>query len=130
MKGYFDAPEQTREAIDADGWLHTGDLGRLSSDGFLYIIDRMKAMLKIDGFRISHEVMKIEQLSDDDMRAMLDEDLIRAHKMRGMSPDRPVLRGTAQNPLDQAAQPVADQNRSGHVLELFNQLLFLVIRQG
>jgi pyruvate-ferredoxin/flavodoxin oxidoreductase len=51
-----------------------------------------------DGFRSSHEVMKIEQLTEDDMRAMINDELIRAHRSRAMSPDRPVLRGTAQNP--------------------------------
>ncbi|MBI5475464.1 MAG: pyruvate:ferredoxin (flavodoxin) oxidoreductase [Ignavibacteriales bacterium] len=51
-----------------------------------------------DGFRSSHEVMKMEQLTDEDMRAMLSDELIREHRSRAMSPDRPVLRGTAQNP--------------------------------
>jgi pyruvate-ferredoxin/flavodoxin oxidoreductase len=51
-----------------------------------------------DGFRTSHEVMKIEQLADEDMRAMIDPDLVRAHRERALTPDRPVMRGTAQNP--------------------------------
>jgi pyruvate-ferredoxin/flavodoxin oxidoreductase len=51
-----------------------------------------------DGFRTSHQVDKVEQLSLDDMRAMLDDDLIAAHRARAMTPERPVLRGTAQNP--------------------------------
>jgi len=51
-----------------------------------------------DGFRISHEVMKIEQLSDEDMLAMLPDELIAEHRARAMSPNNPVLRGTAQNP--------------------------------
>lgn len=51
-----------------------------------------------DGFRTTHEVMRVEQLTLDDMRAMMDEELVRAHRARAMSPDRPVLRGTAQNP--------------------------------
>src|SRR3990172_9155741 len=51
-----------------------------------------------DGFRTSHEVMKIEQLSEDDLRAMIDMDLVRAHRARGLSPDHPVMRGAAQNP--------------------------------
>jgi len=51
-----------------------------------------------DGFRTSHEVAKVEQLTLDDMRAMIDEKLVQAHRARAMSPDRPVLRGTAQNP--------------------------------
>ncbi|PLX28320.1 MAG: pyruvate:ferredoxin (flavodoxin) oxidoreductase [Ignavibacteria bacterium] len=51
-----------------------------------------------DGFRISHEVMKIEELTDEDILAMLPDDLIAAHRARALTPDRPVLRGTAQNP--------------------------------
>jgi len=51
-----------------------------------------------DGFRTSHEVQKVEALSMDDMRAMIDDELVRAHRARGLSPDHPVLRGTAQNP--------------------------------
>jgi len=51
-----------------------------------------------DGFRTSHEVSKVEQLTPQDMRAMIDEDLVRAHRERALNPDRPVIRGTAQNP--------------------------------
>jgi pyruvate-ferredoxin/flavodoxin oxidoreductase len=51
-----------------------------------------------DGFRTSHEVAKIEQLDDDDIRAMIDDKHVFEHRMRALSPDRPVLRGTAQNP--------------------------------
>ncbi len=51
-----------------------------------------------DGFRTSHEINKIQHVSLDDMRAMLDDELVEAHRLRAMSPDHPVLRGTAQNP--------------------------------
>jgi pyruvate-ferredoxin/flavodoxin oxidoreductase len=51
-----------------------------------------------DGFRTSHEVSKVEMLTDDDIRALIDDELVQAHRARGLSPDRPVLRGTAQNP--------------------------------
>src|ERR1017187_443531 len=51
-----------------------------------------------DGFRTSHEVQKIEMLDDADLRALIDDKLIAEHRARGLSPDRPVLRGTAQNP--------------------------------
>ena len=51
-----------------------------------------------DGFRTSHEVTKIEQLTDDDLRSMLDPELIAAHRERGLTPEKPVLRGSAQNP--------------------------------
>ncbi|HUP03083.1 MAG TPA: pyruvate:ferredoxin (flavodoxin) oxidoreductase [Bryobacteraceae bacterium] len=51
-----------------------------------------------DGFRTSHEVAKIERLLAEDMRAMMDENLIAAHRARAMNPERPILRGSAQNP--------------------------------
>ena len=51
-----------------------------------------------DGFRTSHEVMKIERLSDETIRGMIDEQLVHSHRGRALTPDRPVMRGTAQNP--------------------------------
>ncbi|HTQ39223.1 MAG TPA: pyruvate:ferredoxin (flavodoxin) oxidoreductase [Pirellulales bacterium] len=51
-----------------------------------------------DGFRTSHEVNKIEQLADDDLRSMIDPACVEAHRARSLDPDRPVLRGSAQNP--------------------------------
>ncbi len=51
-----------------------------------------------EGFRISHEVNKIEELSNEDLAYMMDAELIKAHRDRCLTPDRPVLRGTAQNP--------------------------------
>jgi pyruvate-ferredoxin/flavodoxin oxidoreductase len=51
-----------------------------------------------DGFRTSAEVAKIEQLTEDDIRAMVDDNLVLAHRGRALNPEHPVLRGTAQNP--------------------------------
>ena len=51
-----------------------------------------------DGFRTSHEVMKIEELSIEDMHAMVDDELVIAHRKRALTPDKPFIRGTAQNP--------------------------------
>ncbi len=59
---------------------------------------RVPFLHAFDGFRTSHEVMKIEQLSDEDIKAMIDDELVRTHRSRGLSPDRPCIRGTAQNP--------------------------------
>jgi pyruvate-ferredoxin/flavodoxin oxidoreductase len=51
-----------------------------------------------DGFRTSHELNNLSQLSDDDLRAIIDHEAVRQHRERALRPDRPVLRGTAQNP--------------------------------
>ncbi len=51
-----------------------------------------------DGFRTSHEVNKINLIPDADIRAMISDELVRAHRERGLSPDSPFIRGTAQNP--------------------------------
>ncbi|GMV21200.1 MAG: pyruvate-flavodoxin oxidoreductase [Acidimicrobiia bacterium] len=59
---------------------------------------RIPVMHFFDGFRTSHEVSRIEALSDADLKAMLPDELIAAHRRRALSPDHPVLRGSAQNP--------------------------------
>jgi len=51
-----------------------------------------------DGFRTSHEIQKIEKLTEDDLRAMIDDEYVIAHRNRALSPDHPFIRGTAQNP--------------------------------
>ena len=50
MRGYLDDPEATAAAIDADGWLHTGDLGTFDADGYLRIVGRIKDMFIVGGF--------------------------------------------------------------------------------
>jgi pyruvate-ferredoxin/flavodoxin oxidoreductase len=51
-----------------------------------------------DGFRTSHEISKVELLTPEDMKPLIDDNLVRAHRKRALSPDNPVIRGTAQNP--------------------------------
>ncbi len=51
-----------------------------------------------DGFRTSHEIQKIEKLTEEDLRAMIDDEYVIAHRNRALSPDHPFIRGTAQNP--------------------------------
>ena len=52
MKGYWQRPEETAQAIDADGWLHTGDMARMDEQGFFYIVDRKKDMILVSGFNV------------------------------------------------------------------------------
>jgi pyruvate-ferredoxin/flavodoxin oxidoreductase len=59
---------------------------------------RIPVLHFFDGFRTSHELNTIEMLSDDDLRALVPEELVRAHRARALSPERPFIRGTAQNP--------------------------------
>ena len=52
MKGYWQKPEETAKVIDADDWLHTGDMARIDDQGFVYIVDRKKDMILVSGFNV------------------------------------------------------------------------------
>lgn len=53
MRGYYGKPEETAKVIDADGWLHTGDLGMIDDEGYLRFLGRLKEMIKSAGFNVS-----------------------------------------------------------------------------
>ena len=59
---------------------------------------RVPVMFFFDGFRTSHEENKIDVIPDEQIRAAIDDDLVRAHRARALTPERPVIRGTAHNP--------------------------------
>ena len=59
---------------------------------------RIPVLHFFDGFRTSHEEMKVEEIDYEDMKALIDDDLVRSHRYNRLSPDMPFIRGTAQNP--------------------------------
>ncbi|NWG06191.1 MAG: pyruvate:ferredoxin (flavodoxin) oxidoreductase [Chloroflexi bacterium] len=91
-------------AVRQTGWalLSSGSVQEAHDFAAISMAATLKARVPFlhffDGFRTSHEVNKIFQLSDDDLRSILDEELIRAHRARALNPEHPVLRGSAQNP--------------------------------
>ena len=86
-----------------------------------------------DGFRTSHEVSKIEELTDADIKSMITHDMISAHRSRALTPDKPQLRGTAQNPdcffqAREASQPFYDACPEA-VIKAMNDFAALTGRQ-
>jgi len=91
-------------AVRQTGWalLSSGSVQEAHDFAAISQIATLKSRIPFvhffDGFRTSHEVAKIYQISDEELRSLVDDDLVRAHRARGLTPNKPVLRGTAQNP--------------------------------
>src|SRR5213079_853507 len=91
-------------AVRSTGWAMLSSASVQEAHDFALIAQaatlesRIPFLHFFDGFRTSHEVAKIEQLAEADLRAMIDDALVRAHRARGLNPEHPVLRGSAQNP--------------------------------
>ncbi|MCL4158773.1 UNVERIFIED_CONTAM: hypothetical protein GTU68_021674 [Idotea baltica] len=63
MKGYLNNPDATAEALDSEGWLHTGDIGHFDDDGYLFITDRVKELIKYKGFQVAPAELEAELLT-------------------------------------------------------------------
>jgi acyl-CoA synthetase (AMP-forming)/AMP-acid ligase II len=64
MKGYLGRPAETDATIDPDGWLHTGDIGRLDARGYLYVVDRVKELIKYHGYQVPPAELEAVLLTD------------------------------------------------------------------
>jgi acyl-CoA synthetase (AMP-forming)/AMP-acid ligase II len=53
MRGYLNRPQETAQMLDPDGWLHSGDVGHVDDDGYFYVVDRVKELIKYKGLQIA-----------------------------------------------------------------------------
>ncbi|GGX32499.1 4-coumarate--CoA ligase family protein [Streptomyces chryseus] len=79
MKGYLGRPDATAAMIDADGWVHTGDVGRVDADGWLFVVDRVKELIKYKGFQVAPAELEAlllthEAIADAAVIGVLDAD--------------------------------------------------------
>ncbi|OKJ99534.1 AMP-dependent synthetase [Streptomyces sp. CB03234] len=65
MKGYLGRPDATAAMIDAEGWVHTGDIGRVDADGWLFVVDRVKELIKYKGFQVAPAELEALLLTHD-----------------------------------------------------------------
>ena len=91
-------------AVRASGFALLGSGSVQESHDFALIAQAASLQTRVpfvhffEGFRVSHEINKIELIADETIREMIDDDMVHQHRSRGMSPEKPVIRGTAQNP--------------------------------
>lgn len=79
MKGYLGRPDATEAMIDPDGWVHTGDIGRVDADGWLFVVDRLKELIKYKGFQVAPAELEAlllthEGIADAAVIGVYDED--------------------------------------------------------
>ncbi|MFD7492279.1 4-coumarate--CoA ligase family protein [Streptomyces sp. NPDC059832] len=80
MKGYLGRPEATADMIDADGWVHTGDIGHVDADGWLFVVDRVKELIKYKGYQVAPAELEALLLGHE---ALADAAVIGVHDADG-----------------------------------------------
>jgi pyruvate-ferredoxin/flavodoxin oxidoreductase len=126
-------------AVRATGWalLGSNSVQEVMDMALISQVATLKSRIPFvhffDGFRTSHEVQKIEPLSDEVIRSMMKDDLVVAHRQRALTPEKPVLRGSSQNP-DVFFQARESMNKfyddvPGHVQETMDEFAKLTGRQ-
>jgi acyl-CoA synthetase (AMP-forming)/AMP-acid ligase II len=127
MKGYLNRPEETAGSLDRDGWYHTGDVGYVDQDGFFFIVDRTKELIKYKGLQVAPAELEALLLTHP---AILDAAVVRkADEEAGEVPKAYVVRKpdeTSQATIAEAimgwvAQRVAPHKRIRH-LEFIDQI--------
>jgi acyl-CoA synthetase (AMP-forming)/AMP-acid ligase II len=127
MKGYLNQPEETAAAIDAEGWYHTGDVGYVDDEGWFYIVDRTKELIKYKGMQVAPAELEALLLTHP---AVMDAAVIRkADEEAGevpkafvvLKPDEASRATTAQALMAFVAERVAPHKRVRH-LEFVDQI--------
>ena len=127
MKGYLNKPEDTAASIDPEGWYHTGDVGYVDDDGWFFIVDRTKELIKYKGLQVAPAELEALLLTHP---AILDAAVVRrADEEAGevpkafvvLKPDDPSKATTAEQIMAWVAGKVAPHKRIRH-LEFIDQI--------
>jgi acyl-CoA synthetase (AMP-forming)/AMP-acid ligase II len=114
MAGYLNNPAATAETVDADGWLHTGDLARIDADGHLFIVGRVKELIKYNGFQVAPaelEAVLLEHPDVADAAVIGVPDVQVGEIPTAFVVTRPGHRLTSQDLIDHVAGKVATYKR-------------------
>jgi acyl-CoA synthetase (AMP-forming)/AMP-acid ligase II len=112
MAGYLNAPEATAQMVDPEGWLHTGDIGHMDDDGYFYVVDRVKELIKYKGLQVAPAELEAVLLSHP---AVADAAVVRVpDEAAGEVPKAFVVATaelSAQQIIDYVAERVAPHKR-------------------
>ncbi|MBT8214734.1 MAG: 4-coumarate--CoA ligase family protein [Acidimicrobiia bacterium] len=110
MKGYLNNPDATAECIDDEGWFHTGDVGYVDDDGYFYIVDRIKELIKYKGFQVPPaelEALLLTHAAVADAAVIPVPDLEAGEIPKAFVVLRPGAEATGQQLMDHVAEHVA-----------------------